>query len=208
MDIHHYDPVTGVYLGASAAVADPVEWDRARRALIAERLSEAHAAFAAALADDVPMAQADTALTASIQAAEAEAAALAAPAWLIPACATTDAPPDVAAGERARFTEDGWIVEPVPEEPEPEPEPAREPTEAELAAAVRARRDAEIAALRWLIDRHRDEVALGRSTTLTVEDYLLVLQHVQDLRDVPEQDSFPQTIDWPALDPALLATGD
>lgn len=204
MDIHHYDPVTGVYLDASEAAADPVEWDRARRTLIAERLSEAHAAFASALADDVPMAQAEAALTASIQAAEAEAAALAAPAWLIPACATTD----VAAGECARFTEDGWIVEPVPEEPEPEPEPAREPTEAELAAAVRAQRDAQIAALRWLIDRHRDEVALGRSTTLTVEDYLLVLQHVQDLRDVPEQDSFPSAVDWPRLPPELLATGD
>jgi hypothetical protein len=50
-------------------------------------------------------------------------------------------------------------------------------------------------------------VPLNLTTTLTHEDYLLVLQHAQDLRDVPEQESFPTVIDWPVLPPELLATG-
>lgn len=85
-------------------------------------------------------------------------------------------------------------------------EPAPPSTE-ELAAQARRRRDQEIAAIQWLIERHRGEVALGRTTTLTNEDYLLVLQHAQDLRDVPEQETFPAVIDWPVLPPELLATG-
>ncbi|WP_341018552.1 phage tail assembly chaperone [Brevundimonas diminuta] len=75
------------------------------------------------------------------------------------------------------------------------------------AAEARRRRDAEIAAVRWLVERHRDEQALQIATTLTPEDYRLVQEHVQALRDVPEQDGFPLVIEWPVLDPALLATG-
>lgn len=78
------------------------------------------------------------------------------------------------------------------------------PAEADLADAARRRRDFEIADTRWLIDRHRDEVSMGVTTTLTVEDYQLVLQHVQALRDLPEQDNFPLEIDWPALPEELL----
>lgn len=85
-------------------------------------------------------------------------------------------------------------------------EPPPPPTE-ELAAQARRRRDQEIAAIQWLIERHRGEVSLGRTTTLTNEDYLLVLQHAQDLRDVPEQEAFPTDIEWPVLPPELLATG-
>lgn len=89
---------------------------------------------------------------------------------------------------------------PVAVEPPP-------PTIEELAAHARRRRDQEIAAIQWLIERHRGEVTLGRTTSLTHEDYLLVLQHAQDLRDVPEQEAFPTDIEWPVLPPELLATG-
>ena len=89
---------------------------------------------------------------------------------------------------------------PVAVEPPP-------PTIEELAAHARRRRDQEIAAIQWLIERHRGEVTLGRTTSLTHEDYLLVLQHAQDLRDIPEQDAFPTDIEWPVLPPELLATG-
>lgn len=81
------------------------------------------------------------------------------------------------------------------------------PTIEDLAAQARRRRDQEIIAIQWLIERHRGEVTLGRTTTLTNEDYLLVLQHAQDLRDVPEQEAFPTDIEWPVLPPELLATG-
>ncbi|MNJ30282.1 hypothetical protein D3C77_248800 [compost metagenome] len=81
------------------------------------------------------------------------------------------------------------------------------PSADELAARARRRRDQAIAEVQWLIERHRGEIALQRTPTLTNEDYLLVLQHVQDLRDLPEQDGFPASIDWPTLPPELLATG-
>lgn len=76
-----------------------------------------------------------------------------------------------------------------------------------LASEARRRRDIEIGAVRWLIERHRDEQALQIVTTLTPEDYRLVQDHVQALRDIPEQDGFPHVIDWPVLAPELLSTG-
>ena len=85
-------------------------------------------------------------------------------------------------------------------------EPAA-PDAAQLALSARQRRDADIAAVQWLIERHRGELSLQLSTTLTDEDYLLVHRYVQDLRDVPEQDAFPHDIVWPSLPIELLATG-
>ena len=75
-----------------------------------------------------------------------------------------------------------------------------------LAALARRRRDREIESLRWLRERHRDEGAIGLTTTLTAEDFRLVLDHIQDLRDLPDQPGFPETIDWPVLPPELLAS--
>ncbi|MCZ4107584.1 phage tail assembly chaperone [Brevundimonas diminuta] len=91
--------------------------------------------------------------------------------------------------------------QPITVEPPP-------PSDEALATLARRRRDVEIAAVRWLIERHRDEQALQIATTLTPEDYRLVQEHVQALRDVPEQDGFPHVIDWPVLAPELLATGE
>lgn len=90
--------------------------------------------------------------------------------------------------------------QPITVEPPP-------PSAEALANQARRRRDAEIAQVRWLIERHRDEQALQIATTLTPPDYRLVQEHVQALRDVPEQDGFPHAIEWPILNPALLATG-
>ena len=81
------------------------------------------------------------------------------------------------------------------------------PTIEQLALQARQRRDTEIAAVQWLIERHRSESSLQLSTTLTDEDYLLVHRYVQDLRDVPEQDSFPHDIQWPSLPAVFLETG-
>lgn len=66
-----------------------------------------------------------------------------------------------------------------------------------LAERARRRRDAEIAGLRWMIDRHRDEAELGRPHTLSADAYAALLNHVQALRDVPAQPGFPNAIDWP-----------
>lgn len=78
------------------------------------------------------------------------------------------------------------------------------PAEA-VAIVVRRRRDAEIARLRWFVERHRDEITLGVTTTLTPEDFTLVLQHIQLLRDLPDQAGFPTDVEWPTLAPELFA---
>ncbi|UZE21866.1 phage tail assembly chaperone [Pseudomonas sp. B21-056] len=69
-----------------------------------------------------------------------------------------------------------------------DPPPA---TDDELAAAERAWRDAEIESVRWLRERHRDEVDSARPTTLTVEQSGELLDYVQALRDWPAVQEFP-----------------
>jgi hypothetical protein len=67
----------------------------------------------------------------------------------------------------------------------------------QLAHLARQRRDAGISAVQWLIQRHGDELAVSRPTTLNEAEHLQLLQYVQDLRDVPAQTGFPTEIVWP-----------
>ena len=69
------------------------------------------------------------------------------------------------------------------------------PTTDQMADTARAERDRLIESVRWRIERHSDELALGRVPTEPLEP---LVQHVQDLRDVPQQSGFPGDIDWPA----------
>lgn len=68
------------------------------------------------------------------------------------------------------------------------------PTTEQIAAQARAERDAKIEAVRWRIERARDEEALGIPLTEPLEP---LLQYVQDLRDVPHQAGFPENVEWP-----------
>jgi hypothetical protein len=70
------------------------------------------------------------------------------------------------------------------------------PTTEQLAEQVRAERDAKIEAVRWRIERARDEKELGIPLTEPLEP---LLQYVQKLRDVPAQDGFPKKVEWPEL---------
>lgn len=70
------------------------------------------------------------------------------------------------------------------------------PTE-EKAAEVRAERDRRIEAIRWRIERYQTQAAAGLETTDTAEQYKAILLYVQALRDVPEQEGFPDAIEWP-----------
>ena len=63
-----------------------------------------------------------------------------------------------------------------------------------MAETARAERDQLIESVRWRIERHSDELALGREPTEPLEP---LLQYVQDLRGVPQQSGFPGDIDWP-----------
>lgn len=61
---------------------------------------------------------------------------------------------------------------------------------------LRAKRDSLIASVEWRVRRHQDEVALGLEPT---EGITPVLQYMQALRDVPQQQGFPDQVDWPVL---------
>ncbi|MFT6428849.1 MAG: hypothetical protein ACJAVC_002139 [Brevundimonas sp.] len=107
--------------------------------------------------------------------------------------------------ELLEATTRGQVIQAGPDGEPVAQDPPAPPAEA-LAIVVRRRRDAEIAALRWFVERHRDEITLGVTTTLTPEDFVLVLQHIQLLRDLPDQEGFPAEVEWPMLAPELFAT--
>lgn len=67
-------------------------------------------------------------------------------------------------------------------------------TTEQIAEQVRAERDAKIEAVRWRIERAKDEDALGVPLTEPLEP---LLQYVQALRDVPQQSGFPENVEWP-----------
>ena len=71
----------------------------------------------------------------------------------------------------------------------PQPKP---PT----ADEIRAERDRLIESVRWRIERHNDELALGSEPTELLEP---LLQYTQALRDVPQQAGFPESVEWPQL---------
>lgn len=67
----------------------------------------------------------------------------------------------------------------------------------QTAAEVRAERERRIDAIRWRIERYQTQEAAGIETTETAEQYQALLIYVQALRDVPEQDGFPDNVVWP-----------
>lgn len=62
-------------------------------------------------------------------------------------------------------------------------------------AEVRADRDARIAAIRWRVERHNDEVLLGKTPS---ENIMSVIEYIQELRDLPENQRDPFNVVWPA----------
>ncbi|MGN1078899.1 MAG: phage tail assembly chaperone [Alphaproteobacteria bacterium] len=68
------------------------------------------------------------------------------------------------------------------------------------AAAARAERDRRIDAARWRIERYQTQLAAGLETTDTAKQYKALLLYVQALRDVPDQDGFPDNVVWPEVE--------
>ncbi len=59
------------------------------------------------------------------------------------------------------------------------------------ANAERRWRDGELESVKWLRERHRDEVELGSSTSLSTDEYGELLAYMQLLRDWPQSSKFP-----------------
>lgn len=51
----------------------------------------------------------------------------------------------------------------------------------------------------WKISRHEQEKLLGIKTTLNEQEYLALLQYIQNLRDIPQQAGFPNEVVYPIL---------
>ncbi|UXU86987.1 phage tail protein [Burkholderia sp. S-53] len=65
------------------------------------------------------------------------------------------------------------------------------PTRAELASAKRAQRDFALKGTDWLVSRHQDEQLLGDGTTLTADQFAMLLRYRQSLREASDLPGWP-----------------
>ncbi|KVL94317.1 hypothetical protein [Burkholderia stagnalis] len=65
------------------------------------------------------------------------------------------------------------------------------PTRAEIASAKRAQRDMALGATDWLVARHQDEKLLGNGTTLTADQFVMLLSYRQSLRECSAMPNWP-----------------
>ncbi|KWA72810.1 phage tail protein [Burkholderia ubonensis] len=68
------------------------------------------------------------------------------------------------------------------------------PTRAEIASAKRAERDSALGATDWLVARHQDEKLLGNGTTLTAEQFVMLLSYRQSLRECSAMPNWPDVM--------------
>ena len=72
-------------------------------------------------------------------------------------------------------------------------------TEEEKANYHREKRDSLIKQVSWQVERHSQEKMLGLATTLSEQEYIALLQYIQELRELPQQEDFPNTVTYPVL---------
>lgn len=70
-------------------------------------------------------------------------------------------------------------------------------TEEEKAEYHRAKRDELLNSVLWQVERHNQEKTLGIETTLTDDEYLALLNYIQELRNIPQQLGFPNSVTYP-----------
>ncbi|OLF55244.1 phage tail assembly chaperone [Pseudomonas chlororaphis] len=87
---------------------------------------------------------------------------------------------DIAIGDNGR---------PVLVEPTPDPEA--------IVNQERWWRDAELDRVKWLRERHRDELELSQPTSLKADQYSELLAYMQLLRDWPQSPDFPDHVHRP-----------
>ena len=64
--------------------------------------------------------------------------------------------------------------------------------------AIDEERKLKITKCSWIVERHRDEIDMGKTTTLTDEQYRQWLNYRQQLRDIPQTLTDFTTFEWPA----------
>ena len=112
------------------------------------------------------------------------------PAWIeIDEDQYTAALAGMAAGKYVKIDGGFSVVDP-PAAEEPNDHEAKPPTDDDLASIARARRDGLLFASDWIVTR-----------SLETDDAIPPewLSYRQALRDVPQQDGFPESIAWPEL---------
>ena len=77
----------------------------------------------------------------------------------------------------------------------------RVPTLPSLIEQERTWRDAELSAVQWLRERHRDQLEIDMPTTITVEQFVQLLVYMQALRDWPQSPDFPDIQHRPIAPP-------
>lgn len=61
----------------------------------------------------------------------------------------------------------------------------------ERSELERVWRNVEIESVKWLRERHRDQLDIGEDTTLTAEQFSELLTYIRNLRDWPQSPEFP-----------------
>lgn len=121
---------------------------------------------------------------------------------------TLTPPPEHKEGYTRVFENGTWKSLIIPEQPNPisilvDGEWVESPTlkeeyesiiKEQKKANMRAERDTLLREASWRRDRHIDEQTLGLEPT---EPLLPILEYIQALRDVPQQEGFPEDIEWP-----------
>ncbi|MCO7519453.1 phage tail assembly chaperone [Pseudomonas sp. 1] len=77
----------------------------------------------------------------------------------------------------------------------------RELSREEREVKERAWRDAQLSRVQWLRDRHRDQVEIDATPTLTPEQFNKLLVYLQALRDWPQSEHFPKIDHRPVAPP-------
>ena len=98
--------------------------------------------------------------------------------WLIPAGCVKTAPPTITDKQFAKWDGAKWDLENIPVV-----EPDTEPT---LAEKSRSERDAKLVATDWMAN-----------SDVTMSDEWRTYRQL--LRDVPSQEFFPETVNWPVV---------
>ena len=82
--------------------------------------------------------------------------------------------------------------------------PPAPPSAPELFSRLRSGRDIRLSAVLWMRERHADELALSKETSLTPEQFSALLTYIQALRDLPAQPGAPwdgggELTPWPDM---------